>query len=150
MSKSPTSPKHETADCSCYEFDPHVNFSQFLEEARQHARDINLRRSSSCSEEVGKIRLGAEKKSKKSWRNSLFSWCKIDRKCKPGSGPVHVSNSPKPLNITVRVHCVEPPRESKHQAVVHHRGRSPSFSPLQGRWKMSKTAGAPLTGRTTS
>ncbi|XP_039061616.1 uncharacterized protein LOC120205930 [Hibiscus syriacus] len=88
MSKSPTSPKHETNGCSCCEFDPRVNFSQFLEEARQHARDINLRRSSSYSE----TRLGAEKKSKKSWRNSLFSWCKIDRKSKFRSDPIHVSN----------------------------------------------------------
>ncbi|GMI77830.1 hypothetical protein HRI_001452300 [Hibiscus trionum] len=87
MSKSPTSPKHETSGCSSYEFDPQVNFSQFLEEARLQ---------SSCSEEVGETRLGAEKKSKKSWRNSLFSWCKIDRKRKPGSDPVHVSTTPKP------------------------------------------------------
>ncbi|XP_038996596.1 uncharacterized protein LOC120121263 [Hibiscus syriacus] len=88
MSNSPTSPKHETKDRSCYEFDPRVNFSQFLEDARQHARGINLQRSSSCSE----TRSGAAKKSKKSWRHSLFSWCKIDRKSKPGSDPVHVSN----------------------------------------------------------
>ncbi|KAK8594819.1 hypothetical protein V6N13_015735 [Hibiscus sabdariffa] len=69
-----------------------VNFSQCLQEARQDARDLNLRRSPSCSEEAGKTRLGAEKKSKKSWRNSLFSWCKIDTKNKPGSDPVHVPN----------------------------------------------------------
>ncbi|XP_039041155.1 uncharacterized protein LOC120179691 [Hibiscus syriacus] len=66
-----------------------MNFSQFLEEARQHATDINLQRSSSCSE----TRLGAERKSKKSWTvHSLFSWCKTDRKSKPGSDPVRVSN----------------------------------------------------------
>ncbi|KAK8274138.1 hypothetical protein V6Z12_D10G054100 [Gossypium hirsutum] len=95
MNKSPAHQQYETSDCS-YEFDPQVNFSQFLEEARQHARDINLQRSSSCSEEVGKKRLGAEKKSKKSWRISLFSWWKINGKSKPGSDPVHVPNPSKP------------------------------------------------------
>ncbi|KAK6268327.1 hypothetical protein QUC31_012487 [Theobroma cacao] len=102
MSKSPVHPKHETSDYACYEFDPQVNFSQFLEEARQHARDINFQRSSSCSEEVGKKRFGGEKKrekkSKKSWKNSLFSWWKIDRKSKPSPDPVdglHISKPTK-------------------------------------------------------
>ncbi|XVF25301.1 hypothetical protein REPUB_Repub13aG0201600 [Reevesia pubescens] len=78
---------------SGFGFDP---FDQFLEEARQHARDINFQRSSSCSEEVGKKRLGGEKKNKKSWKNSLFSWWKIDRKSKPSSNPVDGLNISKP------------------------------------------------------
>ncbi|XP_022715378.1 uncharacterized protein LOC111274754 isoform X2 [Durio zibethinus] len=68
----------------------------FLEEARQHARDINFQRSSSCSEEAGKKRLEGEKKNKKSWKNSLFSWWKTDRKSKPSSDPVDVPNISKP------------------------------------------------------
>ncbi|XVF86997.1 hypothetical protein PTKIN_Ptkin18bG0085200 [Pterospermum kingtungense] len=72
-------------------------FDQFLEEARQHTRDLNLQRSSSCSEEVGKKRLGGQKKSKKSWKNSLFfSWWKIDRKSRTSLNPVDSPNISKP------------------------------------------------------
>ncbi|GMI93641.1 hypothetical protein like AT3G06840 [Hibiscus trionum] len=119
MSKSPTHPEHESSDCSYYDFDPQVNFSQFLEEARQHARDVNLQRSPSCSEEAGKTRLGAEEKSKKSWRTSLFSWCKIDRKSKPGSDPVHVPNISKPTKhygsgqLCITTKGVETPRRRR-------------------------------------
>ncbi|XVF27157.1 hypothetical protein REPUB_Repub14bG0082400 [Reevesia pubescens] len=115
MSKSSVHPKPETSDYACYEFDPQNQklanvlstmlslsgfdfdpFDQFLEQARQHARDINFQRSSSCSEEVGRKRLGGEKKSKKSWKNSLFSWWKIDRESKPSSNPVNDPNISKP------------------------------------------------------
>ncbi|OMO66012.1 hypothetical protein COLO4_30875 [Corchorus olitorius] len=101
MSKSPGHPKYETSDCACYEFDPQVNFSQFLEEARQHARDINIQRSASCCEGMGKRRLGEEKKSKKSWKNSLFSWWKIDRKSKLSPNPVDGPNVSKPTKSHV-------------------------------------------------
>ena len=83
----------ECVNLSGFGFDP---FDQFLEEARQHAGHINFQRSSSCSEEVGKKRLGGEKKSKKSWKNSLFSWWKIDRKSKPSSTPVDGLDISKP------------------------------------------------------
>ncbi|XVE51774.1 hypothetical protein DITRI_Ditri02bG0068100 [Diplodiscus trichospermus] len=121
MSKSPEFPKCETSGYACYEFDPQVNFSQkvatlsiailnlsgfgllsltlcdqFLEEAKQHARDMSLQRSSSCSEVIGKKRLGGEKKGKKSWKNSLFSWWKIDRKSKTSTNPMDGHNISKP------------------------------------------------------
>ncbi|XVE88543.1 hypothetical protein DITRI_Ditri19aG0077700 [Diplodiscus trichospermus] len=98
MSKSPVHPEYETNDYGRYECDPQVNFSQFIEAAKQHARDRNFQQSPSCSEEIRKKRLGGEKKSKKSWKSSLFSWWKIDRKSKPNSsavGGTHVSKASK-------------------------------------------------------
>ncbi|KAK8629222.1 hypothetical protein V6N13_078073 [Hibiscus sabdariffa] len=91
MSKSP---KYEASDYGSHEFDPRLNFAQFLEEATQHAggdTHVNfLRSSSSCSKQVG----GHEKK-KKLWKISLFSWWNFDRKNKSSSDPVQVSKPTK-------------------------------------------------------
>ncbi|GKU92747.1 hypothetical protein SLEP1_g6435 [Rubroshorea leprosula] len=81
MMKSPMHPSIETSDCSGYEFDPGVNFSEFLKEARQYATEVKPQESCGNSEVKG------EERRKKSWRSSLFSWWKTDKKSsKPGTG----------------------------------------------------------------
>ncbi|GMI73004.1 hypothetical protein HRI_000969700 [Hibiscus trionum] len=97
MSKSP---KYEASDYDSREFDPRLNFSQFLEEARQHAGGdtrVNFQRSSSsCSKQVGEIKLGGgHKKNKKLWKISFFSSWKFDRKNKSSSDPAQVSKPTK-------------------------------------------------------
>lgn len=54
---------------------------QFLEEARHHHAGVDFQSSPFNPEESGKKRLPEEKQQgKKSWKNSLFSWWKTDRK----------------------------------------------------------------------
>lgn len=63
-------------DRTGHEFDPRLNFSEFLEEARQYAREI--RPEESYRNSVG---LGGDKKGrKKSWTSSLISWLKGEKK----------------------------------------------------------------------
>ncbi|EEF28568.1 conserved hypothetical protein [Ricinus communis] len=81
MKKSPVYPNFETSDYEGgFEFDPQVDFTQFLEEARQHAREMNFQTASAQQPEEAGKRTGEEKKSKKSWRTSLFKWWKADNK----------------------------------------------------------------------
>ncbi|KAK8514201.1 hypothetical protein V6N13_063105 [Hibiscus sabdariffa] len=94
MSKSP---KYEAiSDYGSHEFDPRLNFAQFLEEARHHAGGggvphVNFQRSSSsCS-----TRVGGHKKQMKLWKISLLSWWNFDRKNKSSSDPVQVSKPTK-------------------------------------------------------
>lgn len=97
MKKSPVYPNYEGSDYGGYEFDPQVDFTQFLEEARQHARQMNLQNSQSNAEEARKTRTGGEeKKSKKSWKNSLLKWWKSDNKknTEPANSS-HISNPRK-------------------------------------------------------
>ncbi|XP_023527883.1 uncharacterized protein LOC111790969 [Cucurbita pepo subsp. pepo] len=76
------------------DFDPRLNFSKFLEEAKHHATE----------QETGAKWLPPQKKSKKSWKNTLFSWLKSDKRTKPlpkpGTNP-HIPN-------TRRVHVSGP------------------------------------------
>ncbi|KAK2651990.1 hypothetical protein Ddye_011846 [Dipteronia dyeriana] len=80
MKKSPTYMEYEASDYGVHEIDPQLNFSQFLEEARQHAKEVNFEASSTNAEETGKKK---QKKIKKSWKNSLLSWWKVHKKSKP-------------------------------------------------------------------
>ncbi|KAK3220641.1 hypothetical protein Dsin_014611 [Dipteronia sinensis] len=93
MMKCPTD-----MDYGVHEFDPQLDFSQFLEEARQHAKEVNFEASSTYTEEIGKKnQLGGEKKIKKSWKNSLLSWWKVHKKSKPIMEPAaSTSNISKP------------------------------------------------------
>ncbi|XP_073303836.1 uncharacterized protein [Primulina huaijiensis] len=100
MNLSPT--KYETRDCCSYEFDYQAGFTQFLEEARKNASQerFNIANIGGAPQQ----QLDGEKQKKKSWKNSIFFWFKIDRKnkstkqsmsgatvSKPGRGWVHVS-----------------------------------------------------------
>ncbi|KAL5822254.1 hypothetical protein ACOSQ3_020160 [Xanthoceras sorbifolium] len=96
MKKSPIHLDYETSDYGVHEFDPQLDFSQFLEEARQHANEMSFQSSSTYTEELGKQKLGGEKKIKKSWKNSLFSWWKVHKKSKPSMEPANTSSISNP------------------------------------------------------
>ncbi|KAJ4717705.1 Ubiquitin-fold modifier-conjugating enzyme [Melia azedarach] len=96
MKNSPTLLNYEASDYGVHEFDPQVDFSQFLEEARQHAREVNFQASSRYSEESEKGKSGEHKKIKKSWKKCLFSWFKVEKKSKPGIEPENTSHISKP------------------------------------------------------
>ncbi|KAK1575665.1 hypothetical protein Q3G72_007381 [Acer saccharum] len=88
IKKCPTYMDYEASDYGVHEFDPQLDFSQFMEEARQHAKEVNFQASSTNIEELGKKKqLGGEKKIKKSWKNSLLSWWKVHKKSKPSMEP---------------------------------------------------------------
>ncbi|XP_065868314.1 uncharacterized protein [Euphorbia lathyris] len=95
MKKSPVHPnKYETGDYGVgYEFDPQLDFSQFLEEAKQHERTMNLQNSAAESE-AEKVRSTEDiKKSKKSWKKSLFKWWKSDTKKNEATSSKESDNS---------------------------------------------------------
>ncbi|KAJ7951425.1 Ubiquitin-fold modifier-conjugating enzyme [Quillaja saponaria] len=81
MKKSPVHPKYETSDYGSCGFDLHLDFCQFLDEARQHGEEANAKTSSVYPEAV-KRSSEKEKKGKKSWKSSLVSWWKADKKIK--------------------------------------------------------------------
>ncbi|KAK0597948.1 hypothetical protein LWI29_030116 [Acer saccharum] len=97
MKKCPSYRDYEASDYGVHEFDPQLDFSQFLEEARQHAKEVNFEASSTYTEEIGKKKqLEGEKKIKKSWKNSLLSWWKVHKKSKPSMEPAASTNISKP------------------------------------------------------
>ncbi|XP_022949073.1 uncharacterized protein LOC111452535 [Cucurbita moschata] len=68
-------------DDPCFDdFDPRTNFSKFLEEAKHHAKEEDFK--ASTQEETGRKWLAQHKKSKKSWKNTLFSWLNSDKTSK--------------------------------------------------------------------
>ncbi|KAK4838742.1 hypothetical protein QYF36_016076 [Acer negundo] len=86
-------PSSSNRQCGVHGFDPQLDFSQSLEEARQHAKEVNFQASSTKTEELGKKKqIGGEKKIKNSWKNSLLSWWKVQKKSKP-SREAAASNS---------------------------------------------------------
>ncbi|WCJ39292.1 hypothetical protein M5689_020290 [Euphorbia peplus] len=126
MKKSPVYPKHEgSGDCGVgYEFDPQVDFSQFLEEARQHARTMNLNNSTE-ELEPGKgsfsRRPAEDKKSKKSsWMKSLFKWWKKSDPKKSASSPRESENSshiaiPRKGHVSGPVYSTSQPLNTKNR-----------------------------------
>ncbi|XP_050285100.1 uncharacterized protein LOC126724760 [Quercus robur] len=133
MKKSPIYPKYETADYEGDGFDSHVvDFSQFLQEARHHAREVGFQSSSLHPEENGKKRLAEEKKGKKSWKNSLLSWWKADKKSKLQVEPAISS-------------CNSTPRQRLVSGPIHGSGktndcryRHPTSGPITGLFNPTK------------
>ncbi|KAI3426639.1 uncharacterized protein J3R85_009840 [Psidium guajava] len=100
MRKSPVYPKSEASDYGATEFDPHVDFLRFLDEARQHKCEQNVSASSQYSSEVvGKRNLGENRRSKKSWKSSLLSWLRTEKKTKPQAEPASHHHNHKPRKI---------------------------------------------------
>ncbi|TKY64190.1 tetratricopeptide repeat protein 14 [Spatholobus suberectus] len=95
MMKSPSQPTYEASHYDDYGFDLQQDFCQFLEEAKQHGKEAKLKSSSVHPEESGKTgsEKEKEKKGKKSWKSSLTSWWKADKKSKHRENP---TNNSKP------------------------------------------------------
>ncbi|XP_030535983.1 uncharacterized protein LOC115744782 isoform X2 [Rhodamnia argentea] len=100
MRKSPVYPKSDASDYDAMEFDPQMDFLRFLDEARQHKCEPNVRASSPYSAEVaGKRNLGEDKRSKKSWKSSLLSWLRTEKKSKYPAEPASHPHNHKPRKI---------------------------------------------------
>ncbi|KAK9281759.1 hypothetical protein L1049_004664 [Liquidambar formosana] len=134
MKKSPIHPKYELANFNGYVFDPQVDFSQFLEEARQHAREGDLKVPSPNREEAGERSSGEEKKSKRSWKNSLFSWWKADKKTKPHVEPAIITQ----ISNSRRGHVSGPIYGSGGGVIGRH--RRPTSGPLTSLFNPTKRA----------
>ncbi|PKI37936.1 uncharacterized protein LOC116201190 [Punica granatum] len=129
-------PKYETGDYGAIDFDPEVDFAQFLNEARQHKNVSDVVGSSLNVEHGGRRRSGDEKKEgKKSWKSSLFSWLKSDKKSKHRVEPATITSSCKPKPR--KGHTSGPIYGStvRGSEVVHHR---PTSGPLSGFFSKTK------------
>ncbi|KAL6972595.1 hypothetical protein U1Q18_026769 [Sarracenia purpurea var. burkii] len=87
---------HEAGD---YGLDPKLNFSQFLEEARERVKGI-----SECPQnpdEAGRKQSCEAKKNRKSWKTSLFSWWKASKKSNSDMAHPSVSHQSKPRRVPV-------------------------------------------------
>ncbi|KAJ8756041.1 hypothetical protein K2173_024588 [Erythroxylum novogranatense] len=123
--ESPVYPNHETRDYGGYELDLQLDFTQFLEEARLHARERNILTFPPVPIEVGGRRTKEDKKSKVSWKSSLFKWWKADKKHKQtGSEPATISPKTK---LQRQGHVSGPIRGSVR---AHSRQFQPSSGPL--------------------
>ncbi|KAK4413716.1 hypothetical protein Salat_2784400 [Sesamum alatum] len=93
MINSPVYQGLESADYCINEFDYQEDFTRFLEEARKNA--FNGISNAEQVEPARKERFDGEKKSRKSWKKSLFSWLKPDRKSKSTKEAMHNTNISK-------------------------------------------------------
>ncbi|PSS18153.1 Regulatory protein [Actinidia chinensis var. chinensis] len=98
MKKSPIHPRYEGGD---YGFDLQVDFLQFLEEARKHAIKENFGVAAQNPEEAQKRQSGEAKKNKKSWKRSIFSRWKFEKKGNSGMETPTSSHISKPRGSRV-------------------------------------------------
>lgn len=86
MNKFPIYPKYEPGDYCGYEFDPQTHFTDFLSEARKHVSEGTFSATPSRPVELkNNFENDVKKNCKKSWKSSLFSWLKTDKKKNQGS-----------------------------------------------------------------
>lgn len=111
------------ADENVEPFDPHVDFSRFLEEAKMHGRNLKSEETSMQQSSVA----GGGKKSKSNWlKNSLFFWRKsIPSKSQHVSVP-HVHNPTRPKAVSGPIH------EHGERAVLSCRRSNHASGPLAG------------------
>ncbi|CAL9082489.1 unnamed protein product [Musa acuminata var. zebrina] len=77
MNKSPIFPKDEHGNCGELGYDLQLDFSKFLEEARNHASNIL---SLPQSDSLEKVRMkDTKKKKKKTWPRSVSFWFKFGK-----------------------------------------------------------------------
>ncbi|XP_027337349.1 uncharacterized protein LOC113851060 [Abrus precatorius] len=93
MMKSPAQPTYEASHYDDYGLDLQQDFCQFLEEAKQHGKEAKLKSSSVHPEEYGKTGSEKEKRGKKTWKSSLISWWKAEKKSKHREEPTKKSKS---------------------------------------------------------
>ncbi|KAI3463187.1 hypothetical protein Pfo_019850 [Paulownia fortunei] len=125
MNKSPIRPRYESADYCSNEFDYQEDFTQFLEEARKNA--CKWTSNTAHLQAAGKEQLDGGKKNRKSWKNSLFSWLKTDRKGKSTKQPMNGTAISKPR----RGH-VSGPVQGTGGGITTGRTQRASSGPLTG------------------
>ncbi|XP_077239943.1 uncharacterized protein LOC143880853 [Tasmannia lanceolata] len=133
MKRTPIFPKSESGYCHADGFDARMDFSVFLEEARKHASQTELKALAPFSNQALKNASLDEKKSKKSWKSSLFFWSKSKKRIKPQDDvrttePQSGTHVP---NLTRRA-VSGPIYGSDEQAGPTRRGGRPTSGPLAG------------------
>ncbi|CAN4089225.1 unnamed protein product [Withania somnifera] len=86
MNKFPIYPKYEAGDYCGYDIDPHTDFTDFLTEARKYVSEGKFGSTPPRSVELrnNNFENNVKKTCKKSWKSSLFSWLKSDKKRNQG------------------------------------------------------------------
>ncbi|PWA84842.1 hypothetical protein CTI12_AA155540 [Artemisia annua] len=92
MDKAPVYPNSESGD----EYDPQLDFAQFLKEAKTHALCHNkFPASPLASKEAEKEEFSGRRKPKKSWKSSIFPWLKKHSKAR-----IIVEEQPEAVTMT--------------------------------------------------
>ncbi|XP_062087966.1 uncharacterized protein LOC133794641 [Humulus lupulus] len=136
--KSPVYPKNETNDYNSDEYDPHAEFSQFLEEAKLNV-NFNFEISSANNkEEAGKREPEQgknKKKKKKAWKTFLLPWWKGEKKSK--SHTEQVTNSRVP---NTKRGYASGPVYSCGMATTDNRPRRPTSGPIASLFNPTRRA----------
>ncbi|KAL5698602.1 hypothetical protein ACHQM5_029619 [Ranunculus cassubicifolius] len=126
MKNSPVFLKAEPVEYTGNGFDPKKDFSQFLEEARKNRANV-AHPQASLQHQTEEPKMSSEvKKSKRSWRKSLFSWLKVDRKSKTSreaSTSTHITNL-RPGSLSGPIYG------SGRKIVPSHQLRRPASGPI--------------------
>ncbi|KAK7294540.1 hypothetical protein RJT34_17429 [Clitoria ternatea] len=134
MMKSPAQPTYEACHYDDYGCDLQQDFCLFLEEAKQHGKEVKLRSSTVHPEESRKTGSEKEKKGKKSWKRSLISWWKADKKSKHREE--HTNNSKTEVCGRKQGHFSGPIYNSSNGSDKKH--WHPSSGPLTSLFKPTK------------
>ncbi|KAF9587116.1 hypothetical protein IFM89_039659 [Coptis chinensis] len=136
MKKISVFPKSEPVDYNGHYFDPQVDFSLFLEEARKNRSSIMQNQASPFHQKEAQTKMSDEdKKSKRWWKRCLFSWWKVDKKSKPprqSANSVRASNL-RPGSLSGPIYGSERKAGPTSQARRHTSGPITSlFTPARG------------------
>lgn len=106
-----------------------------MEEAKQHGKEEKLKTSSVYPEETRKTESEKGKKGGKSWKSSLISWWKSDKKSKVKEESTNNSNS----KVYVKKQChVSGPINSSYKGPHGKKQWRPSSGPLTNLFKPTK------------
>ncbi|KAG8388448.1 hypothetical protein BUALT_Bualt02G0126900 [Buddleja alternifolia] len=124
---------YESADYCGYEFDHQEDFTEVLEEARKNAFHGTI--NTTNLEPARKKQIDGEIKKRKSWKKSLFSWLRTDRKTKSTKHPTNGNAVSKPK----RGHVSGPVLESEG-CVATGKARKGVSVPLASLFRSTRTA----------
>ncbi|GFP90568.1 hypothetical protein PHJA_001200900 [Phtheirospermum japonicum] len=134
MNKSAVFSRYETADY--HDFDYQADFTQFLEEAKKTAHQETI--NTAQVEAHGEKQLNnSVKKSRTSWKKSLFSWLKIDKKSE--NSDQQLTNVKKVLKPK-RGHVSGPVQGNVAEVITKSRSHKPASGPLTGLFGSAKGA----------
>ncbi|ONK66002.1 uncharacterized protein A4U43_C06F3170 [Asparagus officinalis] len=91
MRRTPIFSKDGNGEFSELDYDPHVDFSKFLEEARKYANDAKLNPNMHSHTNATPSRIH---KGERSWKGTLFFWRKLTKR----GGEIHGGMATKPSN----------------------------------------------------
>ncbi|GAB4849979.1 hypothetical protein Ancab_029278 [Ancistrocladus abbreviatus] len=129
MKESSIYPREEIEHVDDYEFDPQTDFAKFLEEAKRYADKKQF------DEERAKKQPSIEKKSRKSWKKTIFSFWKSETE----SSKPHIEQSSDQLpNPKCRGHVSGPLHRKKE--TVGGRHRHPTSGPIINLFSPKKRA----------